>query len=167
MARRRSRARSGSCITWRASVALWARRRGCSPYDELFTHFEKQEDLSNRHGKLEDDLVRVHDILERATARTIVVMNESFTSTTLKDARFLGTEVPRRMIALDVLGVYVTFVDELTSLDESIVSATSTVDEHDPTIRTFKISAPARGVWPTRPRSPRSTTSPTRLCESG
>jgi len=116
-------------------------------YDELFTHFEKQEDLSNRHGKLEDDLVRVHDILERATAETIVVMNESFTSTTLEDARFLGTEVLRRMIALDVLGVYVTFVDELASLDESIVSATSTVDQQDPTIRTFKIvRRPADGL---------------------
>jgi len=116
-------------------------------YDELFTHFEKQEDLSSRHGKLEDDLVRVRDMLERASARTIIVMNESFTSTTLEDARFLGAEVLRRMIALDVLGVYVTFVDELASLDESIVSATSTVDEHDPTIRTFKIvRRPADGL---------------------
>lgn len=108
-------------------------------FDRLLTHFEKQEDLSNRHGKLEDDLIRVRDILQAASEHTIVVMNESFTSTTLEDARFLGAEVLRRMIALGVLGVYVTFVDELASLDESIVSATSTVDEHDPTIRTFKI----------------------------
>jgi len=115
--------------------------------DRLLTHFEKQEDLSNRHGKLEDDLIRVHDILEHATDRTVVVMNESFTSTTLEDASFLGTRVLERMIALGVLGVYVTFVDELASLDESIVSATSTVDEQDPTIRTFKITRrPADGL---------------------
>lgn len=109
-------------------------------FDRLLTHFEKQEDLSDRHGKLEDDLIRVHDVLEHATDRTVVVMNESFTSTTLDDATFLGTRVLQRMIALGVLGVYVTFVDELASLDRGIVSATSTVDEHDPTIRTFKIA---------------------------
>jgi len=51
------------------------------------------------------------------------------------------------MIDLGVLGVYVTFVDELASLDESIVSATSTVDRTDPTIRTFKIARrPADGL---------------------
>jgi DNA mismatch repair ATPase MutS len=109
-------------------------------YDQLLTHFEKQEDLSDRHGKLEDDLVRVHDILQEATGQTVVVMNESFTSTTLDDATFLGAEVLKRMIALDVIGVYVTFVDELSLLGESIVSATSTVDEDDPTIRTFKVA---------------------------
>jgi len=74
-------------------------------------------------------------------------MNESFTSTALEDARFIGTEVLQRMVALDVLGIYVTFVDELASLDESIVSAVSMVEEHDPTIRTFKIARrPAGGV---------------------
>jgi DNA mismatch repair protein MutS len=115
--------------------------------DELLTHFERQEDLSNRHGKLEYDLIRVHEILQRASARSVIVMNESFTSTTLDDARFLGTEVLRRMIALDVLGVYVTFVDELASLDESVVSATSVVAEEDPTIRTYKIvRRPADGL---------------------
>lgn len=116
-------------------------------FDRVLTHFEKQEDLSNRHGKLEDDLVRVHDILEHATDRTVVVMNESFTSTTLDDATFLGSRVLERMLSLGVVGVYVTFVDELASLDQSIVSATSTVDEHDPTIRTFKITRrPADGL---------------------
>ena len=109
-------------------------------FDRLLTHFEKQEDLSNRRGKLEDDLIRVHDILKVATDRTVVVMNESFTSTTLDDATFLGTRVLQQMIRLGVLGVYVTFVEELASLDESIISATSTVDEHDPTVRTFKIA---------------------------
>jgi DNA mismatch repair protein MutS len=91
--------------------------------------------------------MRVHDVLQRATTRTIVVMNESFTSTTLDDARFLGAQVLERMIALDVLGVYVTFVDDLSRLHESIVSVTSTVDQNDPAIRTFKIvRQPANGL---------------------
>lgn len=116
-------------------------------YDQLLTHFEQQEDPTSHRGKLEDDLVRVHDILQQASASTILVMNESFTSTTLEDARFLGTQVLERMIAIDLLGVYVTFVDDLSALHESIVSVTSTVDERDPAIRTYKIvRQPANGL---------------------
>lgn len=115
--------------------------------DRIFTHFERREDHGNPHGKLQDDLVRVHDILSNATDRSVIVMNESFTSTSLADATFIGREVLRRMTDLDVLGVYVTFVDELASLDEAIVSATSTVDDRDPAVRTFKVERrPADGL---------------------
>jgi DNA mismatch repair protein MutS len=90
--------------------------------DQVFTHFEKEEDLATLSGKLEDELLRVHEILQRATGSSVVVMNESFTSTTLRDALVLGREVMRRLIDLDLLAVYVTFVDELASLGPATVS---------------------------------------------
>lgn len=111
--------------------------------DHVFTHFERQEDLSDEHGKLEDDLARVHDMLARTTARSIVIMNESFSSTALQDARHLGERVLAQLIELRAPAVYVTFVDELASLDDAIVSMTSSVDAADPTVRTLKITRKA------------------------
>jgi DNA mismatch repair protein MutS len=115
--------------------------------DELFTHFEREEDITSLAGKLEDDLRRIHGILERATADSIVVMNESFTSTTLNDALVLGQSVMEELIERDVLGVYVTFVDELSRLGDSTVSMVSQIDPDEPATRTYKIlRQPANGL---------------------
>ena len=107
--------------------------------DAIFTHFERREDVESLRGKLEDELVRVRDILGRATPRSLVVMNEAFSSTTIRDAVWLARQVLRRMFSLGVLGVCVTFLDELASLGPEVVSMVATVDPHDLARRTFQL----------------------------
>jgi DNA mismatch repair protein MutS len=116
-------------------------------FDQLFTHFEKEEKVENLRGKLEDDLIRVHGILKNATSRSIIVMNEVFTSTTLQDEIFLSTKVMDKVIGLDLLCVWVTFADELASFGPQTVSMVSTVVPDNPAHRTFKIvRRPADGL---------------------
>ena len=116
-------------------------------FDKLFTHFEKEERLENLRGKLQDELIRIHQILEQATGNTIIIVNESFTSAMLKDAIFLGKEVLKHIIELDALCVYVTFIDELSTLSEKTVSMVSTIVPENPALRTYKIvRRPANGL---------------------
>lgn len=116
-------------------------------FDDLFTHFGREEDATFQSGKLEDDLLRIQKVLRHMTPNSIVIMNEIFSSTTTQDALSLGTKVLERVIAIDALCVVVSFIDELTLLGPSIVSMTSSVNPDDPVERTFKvIRHPADGL---------------------
>jgi DNA mismatch repair ATPase MutS len=112
-------------------------------FDRLFTHFEKVEDIRDLRGHLEDDLLRVHAILRQATPNSIIILNETFSSTTLQDAIALGRKVLETIIDLDALCVSVTFIDEFASLHPKVVSMVGAVLPQDPTVRTFVIERKA------------------------
>ncbi len=107
--------------------------------DRLFTHFDREEDLENQRGKLEDELIRIHAILEEATDHSVLVMNESLSSTTAQDALDLGRRILAQIIEQGLLCVFVTFLDELSALGPATVSMVSQIDPDDPARRTFRI----------------------------
>ena len=107
--------------------------------DRILTHFGGKERVEDLRGKLEDELLRIRTSLSRATGRSMFILNEIFNSTSLEDSLFLSKAIMERLIELDALGVWVTFLDELSSLSSKVVSMVAKVEPHDPTVRTFKL----------------------------
>ncbi len=107
--------------------------------DRIFTHFERVERLTEMRGKLMDELVRVREIFRDATERSVIILNETFASATVHDALFLGRKVLDVIRARDALCVYVTFLDELSTLGPETVSVVSQVSPDDPETRTFRL----------------------------
>lgn len=115
--------------------------------DRIFTHFEKEEDVADLSGRLKDDLTRIHAILDGATSQSLVVINEIFSSTTLRDATVLSCRIAERLIGRNLLCIWVTFIDELATLGEQTVSMVATVNPNNPTERTYRIvRRPADGL---------------------
>ena len=107
--------------------------------DAVFTQFERGENLADRRGKLEDDLIRIHELLQHATARSLIVFNEIFTSTALEDAVYLSRAILTRITEVGAGCVCVTFLDELATVNPQTVSYVAEVSPDDPNQRTFRI----------------------------
>lgn len=115
--------------------------------DRIFTHFERKEEIADLSGKLKEDLARIAAILDEATPRSLVVVNEIFSSTSLRDAIVLSRKIAERLNERDLLCVWVTFVDELAAHGDQTVSMVSTVEPERPEERTYRIiRRPADGL---------------------
>jgi DNA mismatch repair protein MutS len=107
--------------------------------DRILTRFERREDIATLSGKLQDELHRIRDAFSEATGDSLFIFNEMFSSTTARDALWLSQQILGKVRELDALCVCVTFLDELTTLDDRTVSMVSTVDPEDPAVRTYRV----------------------------
>ncbi len=78
--------------------------------DGLFTHYKRQEDVTMKSGKLDEELGRMSNIVDTMTSRSLVLFNESFAATNDRE----GSEIARQIIcALVEKGIKVFFVTHL------------------------------------------------------
>jgi len=77
-----------------SGLPVFADEYDCPIYKNFVSHFPKSEDAELSHGKLAEELTRFHDLLPLMKNCALVLLNESFATT---------TEAEGYEIALDVL----------------------------------------------------------------
>ncbi|HUY60239.1 MAG TPA: DNA mismatch repair protein MutS [Candidatus Dormibacteraeota bacterium] len=83
----------------------------------LFTHYRRQEDVALRSGRLDEELRRMSDIVDRLAPGGIVLCDESFSGTNERE----GSEIARQVVrALLEAGVGVFVVTHFFELAHSI-----------------------------------------------
>ncbi|NLI12272.1 DNA mismatch repair protein MutS [Pelotomaculum propionicicum] len=76
----------------------------------LFTHYKREEDTTMNSGKLDEELGRMSDIVDKITPNSMLLFNESFAATNERE----GSEIARQIIsALLERRVKVFFVTHL------------------------------------------------------
>ncbi|MFF5083206.1 hypothetical protein ACFY36_39695 [Actinoplanes sp. NPDC000266] len=108
--------------------------------DAILTHFDRGDRAGDLTSRLEDEVERMAALLAAAGERSVVILNEMFSSTTWVDARAMSGDVLRAVLDAGAVGVCVTFIDELSRLDPRIVSLVTGIDAHDATRRTFEVT---------------------------
>ncbi|GAB2629383.1 DNA mismatch repair protein MutS [Paractinoplanes abujensis] len=108
--------------------------------DAILTHFDRGDRAADLRSRLEDEVQRMTQLLPHVTGRSVVILNEMFSSTTFVDARTMSIDVLRDVLEAGAVGVCVTFIDELSRLDPRVVSLTTGIDERDATRRTFEVT---------------------------
>jgi len=82
----------------------------------LFTHFKREEDVTMRSGKLDEELKRMSEIVDHLSSDCVVLFNESFAATNERE----GSEISRQIVsALLERRVKVLFVTHQFDFAES------------------------------------------------
>ena len=81
-------------------------------FPDLFTHFTRREDSEMNSGRLDEELRRMNQIIENLGERSLILLNESFATTTEKEGSVIAYDIIK---ALNEKGVKILTVTHLLS----------------------------------------------------
>ena len=116
------------------------------PCDCIYTHFPADEDKTLDLGRLGEECVRFKDIFSKSTGRSIVLLNETFSTTSFEEGYYIARDSVKALLAKGVRTIYNTHMhklgedaDELTR-ESSSAGAASLVMRTEEGKRSFKVA---------------------------
>ena len=95
-----------------------------SPVTGIYTHFPTSDEDNYGKGRLESECARISAILPRLHDTDLLLMDESFSSTSLLEGGYIAAEVLAAISEIGCGGLYVTHIHELSQrLDELSVGS--------------------------------------------
>ena len=99
-------------VMMQSGLMVTAERFESAIFPDLFTHFTRREDSEMNSGRLDEELGRMNQIIEHLGERPLILLNESFATTTEKEGSVIAYDIIK---ALNEVGVKILTVTHLLS----------------------------------------------------
>lgn len=96
-----------------AGLHVAARTAAISPADRVITHFPSQEGGAGEGGRLAEEARRLGAVFAEASERSVVLLNESLSSTSPSESLYLAEDVVRALRLLGARAIFATHLHEL------------------------------------------------------
>ncbi|MGX8715777.1 MAG: MutS-related protein, partial [Lachnospiraceae bacterium] len=117
-----------------------------SPVDNIFSHYPADENQTQDLGRLGEESRRFREIYMEATSHSLMLLNESFSTTSFEEGYYIATDAVKAMMKMGLRVIYNTHMHKLASdvdsfnADEEDNKAASLVAQADGSARTYKIA---------------------------
>jgi len=108
-------------VMFQAGLLLPATAARLSPVDALFTHFPALE--TRQEGRLAEEAARLREVFQKASENGLVLLNETFSSTSSGEAIYLAQDVLSGLRAIGARAIFATHLIELTERIQTIEAA--------------------------------------------
>lgn len=153
-------------VLFQAGIFVPGQTARISPVDWIFTHFSEEETPNTDNGRLGEESKKLAEIFEKATDASLLLLNESLSSTSPRDSYYLARELVKGMKLIGCRTVFATHILELAANvaelnqevpgDDQIISMVAGIEEsetddvalrRDAVKRTYKVvPGPPRGM---------------------
>ena len=121
-------------VMMQCGLPVAAKRFRSAIYPRLFAHFTRREDASMNSGRLDEELNRMNRIVEQIGEGSLLLLNESFATTTEKEASVIAYDITK---ALNEARVKILMVTHLLSFAQRVYEE----EKDDPQSRVEFLSA--------------------------
>ncbi len=80
--------------------------------DRLFTHYKREEDVTMKSGKFDEELRRMSEIVDHITASSMILFNESFAATNEREGSEIAKQIVTALLQRHVRIFFVTHLYE-------------------------------------------------------
>ncbi|WP_203626252.1 MutS-related protein [Lacticaseibacillus mingshuiensis] len=128
-----------------AGMPVCAEKMTLPPFDQVLTHFKREEDAQVVSGKLDEELKRMRGLVDQLTPQSLVLMNESFSSTNEHEGSQINSEITGGLLGRGCTVVSVSHQFEYTQLlqQEALPVRFLRAERAEDGSRSFKLMAGA------------------------
>ncbi|WP_230200171.1 MutS-related protein [Bacillus niameyensis] len=150
-------------LLFQAGLYIPGSSAAISPVDWICTHFNEEETPDVKNGRLGEKSQRLAGVFERATPYSLILLNESFSSTSPGEGLYLAEDIIKGIVIIGCRTVFATHFHELAAnidiinsefpeSDSRLISMVAGVERHELSKdstgkRTYKITpSPPQGL---------------------